>query len=417
MTIAQDLVDEAGRQLDRRAQAETVLAQYTETSRLIAVDADAELRAVLADLATIPDPAPPAATFPIPQGVVIGKDRLAQLAPCPSAIANHRLASLTYVPGKPGTTIDIAEQVRFREDAIAAKLHALRWADTGIDAHRAKVIEILTAYAQVTTITRDGAAQYRLEAGWAVDNFTQACSIIGQWPAGFERFLVTVCVPILCWTTGVNWQASFAASLLGIAVITGDRDFWVEAVGAWEWALRCGVYVKHLDGPQVRALAWNYDTMTPLTSTGATVRHWGGEWGVPLVSSSLIATSLPDGTSGEYRRNIDHVVMGMGAFVHGGLTIELQGQRISEESRTRLVAMVERTAKDVLAYLTNAGQLPSWNGVKIPWGGDAALDGWHEAVALFGSSVPTAALVAKQPKVLARGIGGNHLIAGTWTHA
>ena len=152
-------------------------------------------------------------------------DRLGRVHPAGRIVGGQR--SRTYASY--GAEISSVERDVFRDESVYLKVQAVLWAADGNAARRNKIVALLNDLRAVASFQWDSVEQYRLVAGWAATNLAQAAAIVGYSDPGFRHFLVQVCYPILDWTGGPNWHASFADSKLAIAAYVGDAALWADA--------------------------------------------------------------------------------------------------------------------------------------------------------------------------------------------
>lgn len=314
----------------------------------------------------------------------------------------------TYV--KFGTTVDTAELSAFTAQSGYIKAQAVLWAADGKAARRTTALAMLNELRAVTSFQHDSGEQYRLEAAWAATNLAQAASILGYHDAGFGRFLTDVCYPILDWTNGPNWHASFADARLAIAAHVGDADRWADAKAYFDQRIAQSIHHSEHDGSKVRPLLnGNGSPNASLTKS-----HWGGSWGATQVNSDFTPVDpvrFTDGANAERTRDLAHVSMGLGAWMHGARTILAQRDTRAPHALDRLTAAYAHHGDRVLAYL-NTGKIPAPAATKGDGGGSFAM-GWFGACALFRADTPASVLaLCEHPAVTGSSpTGGNHLIA------
>jgi hypothetical protein len=311
-----------------------------------------------------------------------------------------------------GTEISSVERDVFRDESVYLKVQAVLWATDGNAARRNKVIALLNELRGVTSFQWDSVEQYRLVAGWAATNLAQAAAIVGYSDTGFRRFLVSVCYPIMDWPGNPNWHASFADSKLAIAAYVGDTALWADAKAYFYRRIAQSIYHGTYDGNKVRPLLNTNGT----PSINATRSHWGGGWGE---SANQINTDLtpinpaqfPNGTNAERTRDLGHVSMGLGAWMHGARTIAAQGNTLEAHARDRLRAAYAHHAQRVLAYM-NTGVIPAPTTARGD-GGDAYMMAWFGACKLFGANTPAdVQTLCRHASVTGRpAAGANHLVA------
>ena len=241
---------------------------------------------------------------------------------------------------------------------------------------------------------------------------TQAAAIIGYSDAGFRRFLVSVCYPIIDWPGNPNWHASFADSKLAIAAYVGDKALWADAKAYFYKRIAQSIYHATYDGNKVRPLLNANGT----PSIAATRNHWGGGSGESAQQINTDLTPInpalfPSGTNAERTRDLGHVSMGLGAWMHGARTILAQGNTLEAHARDRLRAAYAHHAQRVLAYM-NTGVIPAPTTARGD-GGTAYLTGWFGACTLFGANTPAdVQTLCRHAQVTGfAAAGANHLVA------
>jgi hypothetical protein len=309
-----------------------------------------------------------------------------------------------------GTQISTAERDVFRDEAVYLKVQAVLWAADGNAARRNKVVALLNDLRGVTSFQWDSVEQYRLVAGWAATNLAQAAAIIGYNDPGFRRFLVQVCYPLLDWSAGGNWHGSFADSKLAIAAYARDAALWADAKAYYYRRIAQSIYHATYDVGKVRPLLNANGT----PAVALTLQHWGGTWGATQIKSDFtpVQPSLfVNGTNAERTRDLGHVSMGLGAWMHGARTIRAQGDTLEAQAYDRLRAAYAHHGQRVLAYI-NTGVIPAPTTVRADTG-TGGLVAWFGACKLFGSSTPAdVQTLCRHSRVL--GVppaGANHLVA------
>ncbi len=311
-----------------------------------------------------------------------------------------------------GTEISSVERDVFRDQSVYLKVQAVLWAADGNAARRAKVIALLNELRTVTSFQWDEKEQYRLVAGWSATNLAQAAAIVGYSDAAFKRFLVSVCYPILDWPGNPNWHASFSDSKLAIAAYAGQSTLWADAKAYFNKRIAQSIYHATYDGNKVKPLLNANGT----PSVGNTRNHWGGGWGesfhqVNTDFTPVNPAQFPNGTNAERTRDLGHVSMGLGGWMHGARTILAQGEALEAHARDRLRAAYAHHAQRVLAYI-NTGVIPAPATARGD-GGESYLMAWIGACTLFGSSTPAdVQTLCRHGQVTARpAAGANHLVA------
>lgn len=309
-----------------------------------------------------------------------------------------------------GTEIDSTERDQLKDESVYIKTEAVLWAADHQEARRDKVIARLDNLRSVTSWAWDSVEQYRLVAGWVSTNLAQAAAIVGYHDPQFTRFLVDVCYPIMDWTGSNNWQASFADSKLAIAVYTKDDALYQDAKAYFYSRLPWSTYDSVYDGDKVKPVLKADGT----PDVSGTIRTWGGYWGAPQVNADFTFVDpsyVEDGFTSETIRDLGHVSMGLGAWMHAARTIRAHGDVLEREAYDRLRAGYALHAKRVLAY-KNTGTIPAPTPVKGD-GGGALNQGWFGAARLFGSDTPADVLtLCQHPDVTGYpAAGANHLVA------
>ncbi len=306
-----------------------------------------------------------------------------------------------------GTQVSSVERDVLKDEAVYIKTQAVLWAADGNPARKTKVAALLDSMRSITSWQTDTVEQYRLVAGWATTNLAQAAALIGYKDAQFTRFLVDVCYPIMTWPGANNWQASFADSKLAIAVYTGDAALYADAKAYFYLHLPQTAYHSAYDGNKVRPTT----NAAGVASATDTIRSWGGYWGAPQVKADYTFVNpsyVVDGFNSETIRDLGHVSMGLGAWMHGARTIRAHGDVLQKEAYDRLRAGYALHAKRVLSY-KNTGATGAPTTVKGTGGGD---QGWYGARKLFGSDTPADVVtLCNHPDVTGfASAGANHLV-------
>lgn len=118
---------------------------------------------------------------------------------------------------------------------------------------------------------------------------------------------------------------------------------------------------------------------------------------------------VTDGFVTETIRDVGHVGMGLGAWMHAARTIRSHGDTLEKSAYDRIRAGYALHAKRVLV-LKRTGTTPAPVPVKGMDGGDQA---WFGAVKLFGTDTPADVItMTKHPDVTGfAAAGANHLVA------
>lgn len=378
----------------------------------------------------------PAPAFPTHPGVVVAGDQIGPVMPGTNRAAalariissgstdglpirpTQRFASITYKPWIPGTSIDLTpafpadprfgqELVALKDDAVACKVQALL-AVLGPPLESAQrvdnVVRILDAYAPVRSFAKDAPEQRRLVgAGWALTNICQAMSLTGLVDHPAKAFVERVAFGadeagkrFAWWTTGANWLASFADGRLAAACITGREDHLDDARRWLEWSIARSIYHPGWDGMTVVSFPTEWQT----------IQHWNG-----AVTASFRTTG-PAGLTAEERRDINHDLMGLGAFAHAAMTLRHQGLEIPAHVLDRLEVAYERKASMWLDHVNGTKPYP------YPIGSSAGTVpyGWLEGRTLLeGRSTPKLLELCRRPEIAGTGVGNNALVAASLT--
>lgn len=355
-------------------------------------------------------------------------------------------ASLTREPWVFGTQISSGGDARctdcdlntgFRDQSGHAKVQAVLWAADANDARRELVIAYLSEYRTVTSIEWDPVEQYRLVSGWACTNLAQAAEIVDYRDDQFQRFLREVCYPIMDWTGGPNWHASFADSKLAIAAYLGDAELWADAKAYFHERIKQSIYHASYDGAEVFPLHVEDTQTTNPDGTSTVPPRLHAPPGTPHLNRTRAqwgASHDPDGQgqinddytlnpkygapvngmNAERLRDLGHVNMGLGAWMHGMRTLKAQGESDAdeyEEAYERLLAAYAYHAQRVLVY-EQTGTIPA----PVPVNGDgggARFQGYHGAQRLFGGDTPESVLdmLGRSEVQDFAAAGANHMVA------
>jgi hypothetical protein len=374
---------------------------------------------------TTPPPTtpPPAGAFPVRPGVVYTKadiDSWSTSSPEYARLKGSWAGNVNRAHTVYGAEISSTERDLLKDESGYLKVQAVLWAADNDAARRAKVVAMLNELRAVTSWQVDAGQQYRLVAGWSCTNIAQAASIIGYQDAQLTRFLVQECYPILDWPQNPNWHASFADSKLAIAAYAGDPALWADAKRYFNTRIAQSIYVSAYDSGKVKPLR---DDGGAVMAT-ATLQHWGQNSKsagaqVKQVGSDFVFVEpalAVDGANAEQRRDLGHVSMSLGAWMHGARTILAQGEALEPQARARLAAGYSYHASRVLGHLVT-GIVPAPSVLGAPSGD--RLQGWYGARELFGSSTPASVV-----KLLSRAevtgyppAGANHLVAEQFADA
>jgi hypothetical protein len=309
-----------------------------------------------------------------------------------------------------GTEISSVERDLLKDESGYMKVQAVLWAADAIPERRTKVATMLDELRGVESWQTDAGEQYRLVAGWACTNLAQAAAITHYQDPAFTTFLVDTCYPILDWTNGPNWHASFADSRLAIAAYVGDQALWEDAKTYFNQRIGQSIYHSAYDGNKVIPLL----NSSGVPHVGLTTLHWGGGVGASQINDDFTPVNpsqFPDGVNAERMRDLGHVSMGLGAFMHAARTIRAQNETIEPHAWARLREAYAHHGNRVLAYL-QTGVIPAPNTVQGD-GGGALKQGWLGARKLFESDTPgDVVTLCTHPEVTGfAAAGANHLVA------
>ncbi len=330
---------------------------------------------------TPPPPAPVASPYPVYTKAEV--EAWSTSNPEYSRLAGSWAGNVNRAYGALGTRIDTSELEIVNSESVYVKTQAVLWATDGNAARKAKVEALLKDYGGVTSYQWDSVEQYRLVAGWIITNLAQAAAIVGYKDANFTRFLKTISYPIMDWNGANNWQASFADSKLATAVYLNDAALYADAKKYFYAHVPRTIYHASYDGNKVVPILKADGSV----DTGATVRAWGGYFGVPQIKSDLTfidPSYVTNGFDTETIRDPGHVGMGLGAFMHAARTIRAHGDTLDKSVYDRLRAGYALHAKRVLTFKTTQVLLAPAP-TKGTGGGD---QGWFGARKLFGSDTP-----------------------------
>jgi len=310
--------------------------------------------------------------------------------------------------------ISSVERDILKDESVYMKVQAVLWAADANPERRTKVAAMLDELRSVESFQTDPGEQYRLVAGWSCTNLAQAAAIIDYEDPDFTNFLVEVCYPILDWTNGPNWHASFADSRLAIAAYVGDVGLWADAKSYFYQRVAQSIYHSTFDGDKVVPLLNN----SGVPHVGLTTLHWGGGVGASQVNEDFTPVDpdqFPDGVNAERMRDLGHVSMGLGAFMHAARTILAQGDDLETHAFSRLREAYSHHGDRVLAYL-ETGVIPDPDTIQGD-GGGSLNQAWFGARKLFGVETPAVVTtLCARPEVTGFApAGANHLVAEAFT--
>lgn len=405
--------------------------------------------------------APPAG-FPVHPGVVYtqadinawGTSSAEYAALAGTGAGSLTTSSVRYTPVKFGTEIDgpytddnSELNLGLKDQSGYAKIQAVLWAADGNNVRREKVISYLKEYGAVksavtgtnTSYEWDAKEQYRLVSGWGCTNLAQAAEIISYEDTEFKRFLKEECYPIMDWPTNPNWHASFADSKLAIAAYLGDTELWADAKRYYYERLKQSIFHPTYDtGNKVGIIHQEDKELSPYTypnglvvdswvpprihttsspvHTSRTQAHWGSQ-----LDSTLALTKAPvvAGVNAERMRDLGHVNMSLGAWMHGLRTLKAQGESATpeyKEAYARVLAGYAYHSERVVHYINTGDENGGQYLEPAPLqgnGGGSRFQSYYGAKKIFGSETPQSVLDALALPLVynyARG-GANHMVA------
>jgi hypothetical protein len=339
--------------------------------------------------------------------------------PGPSTVDNGMLPAIAHYPpsgtvycgahsaGPPGDTSCQDE----RNDAIASYTHALLWVLTGDEDHAKAAVTMLNAWAplsanQALTAADKGVLcpptpcagcghigyasappgsntaschdNTPLQSAWVGTVWARAAELVRYtYPQGWtstdvaafvamlERAYVPNLQPKGALTQNGNWELSAAEALLQIAVFADDMPNYQNAVTKWRNRMPLYFYLQS-DGASPKAGGDVQECFTEIGNTdshGCGVDSW---WGIAN------ATGLPDGTSQENCRDLEHVQYGLGAAINAAETAAIQHiagadlyHDATKNNGYRLFAAMELEAS-ILAGRSDAAASPDLSNVSLP---------------------------------------------------
>ena len=309
-----------------------------------------------------------------------------------------------------GSEISSVERDVLKDESVYMKVQAVLWAADEEADRRSKVFAMLDELRGVTSWETDPGEQYRLVAGWSCTNLAQAAAIVDYQDPDFKTFLVDVCYPILDWTNGPNWHASFADSKLAIAAYIGDADLWEDAKGYFYQRISQSIFHSAYDGDKIKPLL----DAEGDPQIGLTVLHWGGGIDAAQINSDFTPVNpdqFPDGVNAERMRDLGHVSMGLGAFMHAARTVLAQGESLEPHAYDRLREAYAHHGDRVLAYL-ETGVIPEPDTIQGD-GGGSLRQAWFGARKLFKDDTPAVVvtLCSREEVTSFAAAGANHLVA------
>jgi hypothetical protein len=218
-------------------------------------------------------------------------------------------------------------------DATAAYLQALLWNISGNHRYAENAIRICNAYARALTGYTDSNAP--LQAAWSGELWPRAAELLrysnSGWKqediAAFSYMLTAVILPMIHdgSNSNGNWELSMIDAMTGIAVFTDDRPLLDHAEAMWRERVPAYFYNFALDGAHPRTMA-----RTPAKG------NWYG-------TADLNATV--DGISQETCRDLGHTGYSIASTMAAAETAHIQGDKLFEAERQRLVPALEFHAR------------------------------------------------------------------------
>lgn len=287
-------------------------------------------------------------------------------------------------------TMDTITQSLIRDDGGYAKVQAVLWAVDGSPTRLAKVIEVLDGVKDITAhATTSSQGQRNLECSWGFTNMVQAAAIIGRANydnAQFDSFLENIAYPMMDWSTGMNWLASFIDCRFAIASYLEDATLWADAMDYLDYRIKQCIFHDTYDSGVVEPIrnssGWPNiwpDVVNGSINDGLTLTHWNDQ----VSTGSPYELTAPDGTSAERLRDMSHESQGMSSLIHACRTIEACGGTVPTHVHERVKAFVNYHASRVL-YHAETGLYLAPEGDQEP-GGGAMYDGWFGAKKYLGA--------------------------------
>lgn len=324
-------------------------------------------------------------------------------------LANSWAGNVNRVYAAWSTQVTTAQRDVLRDESVYIKVQAVLWRADGNPARRAKVVALLDDMRAIASWEWDANEQYRLVIGWASTNLAQAAALVDYRDPDFIRFLVEVDYALMDWPGAGNWQASFADSKLAIAVYARDEALYEDAKAYFDQHLPQTAYHSAWDGTHVKPCL----DANGVPSPSITVRSWGGYWGAAQVNDDYTfvdPTYVEDGFNSETIRDLGHVSMGLGAWMHAARTIRAHGDDLEPNAYQRLLAGYALHAKRTLAFKRDGVTPPP---VPVMGGDTVVAQGWFGARRLFGADTPpdVDAMCADPDVKGFAAAGANHLVA------
>lgn len=214
-------------------------------------------------------------------------------------------------------------------DASAAYLQSVLWWITGDHRYADNAIRIMNTYSsRVKAYTN---ANTRLQAAWSAEMWPRGAEIIRYSHAGwktediqaFSDMLTKINLPLI--REGAprnvgNWQLSMVEGMMGIAVFTDDRALLTYAEDMWRERVPAYFYNAKLDGDHPK-------TITPSPNEG-----WFGQ---------KTFDETMNGVAAETCRDLGHTGYAISATMSAAETAHIQGDKLFEEERSRLMGAME----------------------------------------------------------------------------
>src|SRR5690606_24204343 len=195
-----------------------------------------------------------------------------------------------------------------------------------------------------------------------------------------------------------------------IAAYVGDLELWDDAKEYFYLRIGQSIYHSAYDGDTVRPLL--NDEGRP--HVGLTTLHWGGGVDASQINEDFTAVNpaqFPDGVNAERMRDLGHVSMGLGAFMHAARTVLAQGDVLEPHAYARIREAYAHHGDRVLAYL-ETGVIPEPDTIQGD-GGGSLRQAWFGARKLFKDDTPpvVVTLCSREEVTSFAAAGANHLVA------
>ena len=218
-------------------------------------------------------------------------------------------------------------------DATAAYLQALLFNISGNQRYADNAIRICNTYAH--TLTGYTNSNAPLQAAWSGELWPRAAELLrysnsGWTPqdiAAFSHMLTAVILPLIHdgSNSNGNWELSMIDAMTGIAVFTDDRPLLDHAEALWRIRVPAYFYNSALDGPH-----------PPPQPRQPAKPNW---YGTTDLNASV------DGISQETCRDLNHTGYGIASTMAAAETAHIQGGKLFESERQRLVPALEFHAR------------------------------------------------------------------------